>query len=409
MSKQIVVQLEYPRHDNGSYRHIGALIRLNNGGIVNRRDLWFEYPEDLEFHHQSDGNQFLLAVLMDAMREKRDIRIHGRVSKTLVRNLHEFQRYWAMMRPGVYSPVQIEAEEIRDGERRNSRVVLAFSGGLDSVFSAWNNPADGRDDSRYDIAMAAMVHGFDIPLSDTDAFRRLSGRWAANLGKIGIPLRTVRTNFRDVVEAPWEDVFGTALAAVLTPFKAIAGYALIGSSAPYDALIHPYGSSPITDHLLSSGDFGIIHDGASSKRLEKAKVISRWPDAMNHLQVCWEGAIRDQNCGICEKCIRTKTHFAMQGLPIPGSLGDAKRIHHEIRSVRINTIGALSGWTQMRDFAAVNRLRSWHFSIKFMMLKNRIRIIFKRMRLLLRSQFRRLLSPARTLVKRLVEHLVPIP
>jgi hypothetical protein len=401
MSKQIVVQLDCPRHVNASYRHNGVLIRLNDGEIFNRRDLWFEYTEDLEFRHQTDGNQFLLAVLMDAMREKRDIRIHGRISKTLVRNLHEFQRYWSMMRPGEYSPVEINAEGYFNEERGEPRAVLAFSGGLDSVFTAWNNPAVGRDDSRYDIVMAAMIHGFDIPISAAEAFRRLSVRWTANLEKIGIPLRTIRTNFRDVVDTPWEDVFGTALAAALTPFKAIAGYALIGSSAPYDALIHPYGSSPITDHLLSSGDFGIIHDGASSKRLEKVKVISRWPDAMNHLQVCWEGAIRDQNCGICEKCIRTKTHFAIQGLPIPASLGDAKRIHHEIRTVRINTIGALSGWTQTRDFAAVNRLASWHFSIKVMMLKNRIRIIFKRMRRLVRSLFRRLLSPARTLVKRL--------
>ena len=41
---------------------------------------------------------------------------------------------------------------------------------------------------------------------------------------------------------------------------------------------------------------------------------------MENLRVCWEGPQRDRNCGVCEKCIRTKLEFLANGLELPSAL-----------------------------------------------------------------------------------------
>ena len=50
-------------------------------------------------------------------------------------------------------------------------------------------------------------------------------------------------------------------------------YGLIGSSEPYDALVIPWGSSPITDYLLSGDRLSIVHDGAGFSRTDKVAEV----------------------------------------------------------------------------------------------------------------------------------------
>jgi hypothetical protein len=79
----------------------------------------------------------------------------------------------------------------------------------------------------------------------------------------------------------------------------------------------PWGSNPVTDHLLSSKTFQIIHDGAAFSRLQKVQQIANWPEALRGLRVCWQGQQKDRNCGRCEKCIRTILNFRVLGLGLP--------------------------------------------------------------------------------------------
>ena len=79
----------------------------------------------------------------------------------------------------------------------------------------------------------------------------------------------------------------------------------------------PFGSNPVTDHLFSSNSFRILHDGAAYIRREKIREISKWPEALKFLRVCYEGVEHDRNCCKCEKCIRTILSFRVMGLNLP--------------------------------------------------------------------------------------------
>jgi len=96
---------------------------------------------------------------------------------------------------------------------------------------------------------------------------------------------------------------------------------VIASTIPLGKLAHPLGSHRLTDPLMSSNRFLIVHDGAEFERDEKVRLLAGWPQAMADLRVCWEGKQRDRNCGRCYKCIRTKLCFMVNGLPVPPALG----------------------------------------------------------------------------------------
>src|SRR5699024_10818106 len=85
-------------------------------------------------------------------------------------------------------------------------------------------------------------------------------------------------------------------------------------SEPYDALVLPWGSNPVTDHLLSGQQMRIVHDGAGFSRTEKLAVLAGIPGSMSDLRVCWAGPDKDRNCGVCEKCVRTKLNLLAVGV-----------------------------------------------------------------------------------------------
>ena len=160
---------------------------------------------------------------------------------------------------------------------------------------------------------------------------------------------TVKTNYREISRAIWEDTFSTALVATLSNFKNLAGTCIVGSSEPYDSLVIPWGSSPITDHLLSSDEFVVMHDGASHSRTDKVKDISQWKAGMNNLRVCWEGELKDRNCGTCEKCIRTKLNFLAVGVSIPPCF-PASDILEDMKNIKIRNDAVRAEWRQIYEY-----------------------------------------------------------
>ena len=61
-------------------------------------------------------------------------------------------------------------------------------------------------------------------------------------------------------------------------FQGIYRAGLFASSEPYQALVSPWGAHPLTDRLLSSNSFEIIHDGADFTRTQKTAQLCEWPE-----------------------------------------------------------------------------------------------------------------------------------
>jgi hypothetical protein len=112
------------------------------------------------------------------------------------------------------------------------------------------------------------------------------------------------------------------LAGCLHQFSGAYDTALIASSEPYTALVYPLGSTPITDRLFSGDFMNVVHDGAQFTRTAKVEYLVNFPSVVNRLKVCWEGTVQHENCGVCEKCIRTRLNFVAVGKRDPGCFPD---------------------------------------------------------------------------------------
>lgn len=321
---------------------------IDASGETNEKELWFIYPTDLPMPENSDCDSYLLATLLPAMQMKADIIVHGNVSGELLANLTELQYIWHKWLPEEFFLVDIKVDSIRENETRAEGAITAFSGGADAQFTAYRHAKGIAGYSTQDIKAGVFVHGFDIPLTDTQGFLGAAKMAAEVLESIGLTLLTVETNIRELWDINWEFYHATAIASVLCSLKKYAGVGLIGSGEPYDALTSPWGSHPMTDPLLSSGAFKVIHDGAGFSRSEKIGVISEWSIGIKGLRVCWAGGNHDRNCGHCEKCIRTRLNFLLSGVDNPSCFSGPLNISI-FKSIVLNSEFAHSDWRLIRS------------------------------------------------------------
>jgi hypothetical protein len=162
-----------------------------------------------------------------------------------------------------------------------------------------------------------MVHGFDVAAENQSAFNELTQRTAGFVSSLNLHLRVVKTNLKSDVDQNWEHSHGGQLASVLHQFSEEFRFGVIASTEPY-SLPNPFwGSQPAIDYLFSGSSFRIIHDGAGYSRTEKVEFLSKNPKARRSVKVCWEGFEQGRNCGICEKCVRTKLNFLAVGVRAP--------------------------------------------------------------------------------------------
>lgn len=298
---------------------------------------------------------FVMGIIFYAMQRGEDLHVCGPVSSDLIPNMAELQDAWALWRPERYKKVTITADVVRDVMPvRPRRATAAFSGGVDSIFTVLQHNKMLRTDRSYPLDdSVVLVSGFDVPLSEPEQMVALKERITPLAEHFGLKVKEVRTNSRALGIQDWLDSHMAQLAACLHNFSHLYSHALVGSSEPYDHLIIPWGSSPLTDHLLSGGAMRLVHDGAGYSRTEKVAVVARHPVATKVLKVCWQGKERGRNCGVCEKCIRTQLNFEAVGESAP-SCFDAPL---DIRAI---TRIPLTNQVQYAELASIVRYATRH-------------------------------------------------
>lgn len=252
------------------------------------------------------ADAWLAATLPVAMRHGRDVRSDAPVSQRLLAGVVRWQQVLAAWYPDL-RPVRVEAPATaRDA--CGSGVACFFSGGVDS----WASILRHRNALRGVIG----VHGFDVAFEDEAAWHAIGPRLAAAAGAVGLDYWPVATNLRSWIDraGDWGQVtHGAGLASVALLLQNTVRTVIVPSSHTYSDLF-PWGSHPILDPLWSTEAVTVVHDGAELTRVEKTALISSEPAALAHLRVCWRD-VAAFNCGVCEKCLRTRTTFAVLGVP----------------------------------------------------------------------------------------------
>lgn len=314
MKKKADLWIQETREDNGAAT-ISSVLEIPGD---DRRQLWVRIPSGYKPAVSRTADPFVVAALFLAMRNAADLHVHGTVSPSLLSNLEEFQAAWNAWLPAKYTQCVITADEEREQPAAGNGAVVAFSGGVDSCFSAWRHRT--RDCGRLATAVKAgvMVHGFDIPLEEEGMFAIAAERSGKILRSLDMELIPVATNLGRELRKCWGDAHGAAIASCLMLLQSGYSAGIIASTEPYTSMVFPWGSNPVTDRFLSSGSFRIIHDAAAFTRSQKIRKIAHHPEIKQHLRVCWEGAEKDRNCGHCEKCVRTVLNFRVSGAGLPG-------------------------------------------------------------------------------------------
>jgi hypothetical protein len=334
-----------------------------------------------------------LALVFPAMRSGKPLHIDGPVSADMIRNLEEFQEAWAAWRPRSYAPVPITAGEIRSPAREAGprTGVFAFSGGVDGTFALLRHLRQQAGLRTVSPVAAMLIHGFDIPLAETQAFEIARNAASDVMEELDLPLAVVRTNWKKVACGNWDTEFGAGLASCLHQFSGAATHGVLGADEDYGHLSLPWGSNPITNVFLSGGSFGVHTEGGGLTRTERVRLICETPEVAKKLRVCWEGPVTGGNCGVCEKCIRTKMNFLANGKPI--LCFDRPPTVREILGIRAWNPVQVAYLEDIQQAAEANGISApWVGALKATIGKNRAlnrtRVVLTRPRLLMKRGIR---------------------
>jgi hypothetical protein len=313
----------------------------------------------------------VIAAIHVAMREGRPVHVEGPVTAALLRNVEEFQEIWSLWRK-KYRRVPITADQVVPTEASDvRRGVFAVSGGVDGNYALLRHHAGHAGVRTVRPACAMLVHGFDIPLHEQQAFDHARDRIAAMTAALGIPLSIVETNWRDVLGLDWAMDCQASLASCLMQFRGVANVGVCGAAQDYGNVILPLGCNPVTNHLMSGGGFDVVTEGGCVTRTERVRFLCDYPEIAAQLRVCWEGPFTGGNCGRCEKCIRTKLNFmAVGSAPL---CFDRPPTFAEILSIKARDPIQLHFLREILETATRNGIGdAWTTALRLTIAKNRI-------------------------------------
>lgn len=157
--------LEPQRHeisDNYSVRRC-KILRFDGDIMRNETEIWFHLDPYIPLPPEEDCDAYLIGVVMEVMRENRQIEVMGTVSKQLLSNLVELQTAWKRWKPNIYNSIDIFANSERNTAKRPHEQSVLSQGELTQHFRygdmASQELATGRKTSIFvPLCMVLIFH-----------------------------------------------------------------------------------------------------------------------------------------------------------------------------------------------------------------------------------------------------------
>lgn len=325
---QIIPLLQVDPQPNGTSR-----LYCDFASPVHSCRVWVDLApfDDAPAAENNFADSWLRMLIFEMMHVGGIFEVKGPVSLTLLQNLEHFMEAWSQMHPTYLSMVEIRPDRIIDDRNAavNDTAVALFSQGLDATVALYRH-TDLQQKPRYDrldVKACLLVQGGDRGLYDEQLFQRYYEKALSTIGELGITrLLRCGSNYPEVfpLDTFWNNDLDRGRHWQLVHMAALTGMAsfwqrdyrnvLLGSTYPYSSGIVDFGSNFVTDPLLSSRLFRIYEEGWGFTRSQKAKLVSRWETGLRNLRVCWDSNLDQDNCGICEKCLRTVLNFKASGI-----------------------------------------------------------------------------------------------
>ena len=318
--------------------------------VCGGRELWFSVDERLGGGLCTDrADCFVAALLYYAMATGEDIVSDAPVSAAILRSTNE-RLIPALTGEGTpFRTIRILAEAISTPYPSRGAVGAAMSGGIDSTYTLWENAQDTTPQScklthlsYFDVGAAFVpLTTPTIPIPErNETIRALNekmyGATVTIASECGLTPVYVSSNLKDFYQGQFEvsDVYRNCAAAL-----ALQGlwsqYHYSSSHAPGSYAASLYENAAMYEVLLldclSNGTLNFESVGREKSRLQKTEALADDPIARRYLHVC---EIRDDNCGLCGKCMRTQC--------------------------TLDLLGKLDNFSKVFDVSAFRRHRSWN-------------------------------------------------
>jgi hypothetical protein len=254
-----------------------------------------------------DFNFALLALVLVSMSSGRAFHLSEPVTPSAVSQVRRYAHVLQVMKPNAfYSPVVICPNMIEDLPSAGIESIICLSGGVDSTYASMIR----QDDFKY----AMFVRGADYPLSATKILDGLADRVRRTSQELELTPIIVDSNLKDHLSDYGLQHTGF-LAACLYFIRSKFAGAAWAADDPYwgELVVYPWGNNAGLSQCLSISGLPISHIGGSVSRSEKVVEISRrHPSLFTNISVCYKDRETADNCGRCEKCMRTR--FNLQAI-----------------------------------------------------------------------------------------------
>ena len=312
-------------------------IRIQEPKILNDKSLVFKLffskrtgkyfvSDDLIFHYDVEiGNPTagilqipaVASVITVAWAVGADVYVKN-LDETYLKSLNDVGSVLKSWYPKFSFSTGTIVENVVPNRFSNDEYGLLFTGGIDSTASYI------RHRNKKPNLITVFGAGLDIQSAD----EKLKGILMDFSKQEEVKLNFIETNVDNVINRDllheesglnwWMNVyhglFLTSLCAPLTLVKNI-GTLIIASSNTREWR-YPWGSDPFIEGRISWADVHVVHDNYEFTRQDKIRhFIKNYVKETGHypfLHVCSKQT--SENCGVCEKCLRTITGLVLEGI-----------------------------------------------------------------------------------------------
>ncbi|MBW8011807.1 MAG: hypothetical protein FVQ83_11315 [Chloroflexi bacterium] len=261
---------------------ISANVEVQSSSPASReipKKLWFSFPETYQdfISFQSDG--FIASLILRSMRLGENVEVRGTTSARLAYGFEEYQAVFNAWLPNLFERVNVTYQKLTPSKDQFSPggVGTAFSGGVDSFHTLSFHLPQNQPNTFYQLSHGLFIHGFDIPLASQEQYNSLWLRYETLFKDLGITLLEAKTNIGQfyAYQIDWIYAHGGPLIGTALFLGKLFKKFYIPATYDYPNLA-PAGTSPLSDHLLSTENTQFVHFGAATNRTIKMDQLAHW-------------------------------------------------------------------------------------------------------------------------------------
>lgn len=291
-----------------------------DGNVPNpfkEKTLWFAVKKENEdFFSTKVYDPFLLVPYFIAMQYGQNLKICGKVSKKLYRNLTNYIYQILLDYSDDLKPVKCEVEGFDDVEQGGDLIGASISCGVDSFTTLYDRFINESDPEYKVNSLFFFNCGSYGSYYKKESYEGYLSRYQSNIkvaNELNLPVYQVICNLHTLY-TPEDQLrvgFLPIWSCVLCMQRKVKKY-YISSGFSYKEIAENHSISKNHDLDEYSGSYIIpliqterielIYDGAQFSRTEKTEHIAHWDIVQKHLNVCFRYA---ENCSYCPKCLRT--------------------------------------------------------------------------------------------------------